>query len=370
MTETAVANTPQKVAAFVECFKTHSMQTFIANLTTEIEQLDIGGIVFPISINAGNLRKNCYICDPITGYVDYALDETRNFFEHPILRTVVKSIISVSAPMVRMTGLDNIVIVNNWLLSTNPVPRLSSQIAAELVNRLTEKYPDKIIAMRSLNTIADPHSISVLKAQGFRMLPSRQVYIFSDNNRKQDLSSNMRFDKKLLRKTSYSRVANDQFHESDYQRCIDLYNMLYLVKYTPLNPQYTECYLRYMHQKGLIELEGLRDRNGILVAVTGLFANGNTLTQPIVGYDTSLPLREGLYRMVMAIGQNYASQNGLFFNMSAGAAEFKRYRRALPAIEFMAVYDRHLPRRQRASLQALETLLTKIGVPLLERFEL
>ena len=107
-----------------------------------------------------------------------------------------------------------------------------------------------------------------------------------------------------------------------------------------------------------------------MVPVTGLFENGITLTQPIVGYDTSLPVGEGLYRMMMAMAQDHATARGLFFNMSAGAAGFKRRRGAVAAIEFNAVFAGHLRRRQRVAIRVMETVLALVGIPLLRRFEL
>jgi CelD/BcsL family acetyltransferase involved in cellulose biosynthesis len=184
------------------------------------------------------------------------------------------------------------------------------------------------------------------------------------------MSNDMKRDRKQLRVTPFERVGDGDFSEADYARAETLYTMLYLDKYTPLNPHYTARYIAQMHRRGIISLAGLRRPGGELVAVTGLFENGGTLTQPIVGYDTTLPVGEGLYRMAMAMAQDHATTRGLFFNMSAGAAGFKRRRGAVPAIEYNAVYAGHLPRRQRVAIRVMEIVLALVGIPLLKRFEL
>jgi hypothetical protein len=256
------------------------------------------------------------------------------------------------------------------LLSTNPVPRVSRELAEDIKTQMITRFPTHAIAVRSLNTIADQSSIYALSDVGFRMLPARQVYIYSGGIRDLPPSKDMVRDTKLLERCELTYVQSGQFTERDYQRTAQLYSMLYLEKYTPLNPQYTARYVKEMHSRGLIELVGFRDDTGELAAVTGLFANGNTLTQPIVGYDTTRPLKEGLYRLVMAVAQQRAISHGRFFNMSAGAARFKRLRRAEPCIEYTAIFDQHLPIRQRYAIGTLAGLLRQIGVPLLQRFEL
>jgi CelD/BcsL family acetyltransferase involved in cellulose biosynthesis len=125
-----------------------------------------------------------------------------------------------------------------------------------------------------------------------------------------------------------------------------------------------------MHRRGIIRLAGLRRPGGELVAVTALSENCATLTQPIVGYDTSLPISDGLYRVVMAMAQDHATAHGLFFNMSAGAAAFKRRRGAVATVEYNAVYAGHLPLRRRMAVRTMETVLALVGIPLLRRFEL
>ena len=365
-----VRNDPETVRAFADLFNAFATEDLIGNLKTQVMALDIAGRSFPVTLNDRADAPNCYICCPSTAYIDYAVDETRNFQATPLLRRAVIAVIDACAALVRASGLDHQVQVNNWLYSTNPVPRLDATAAVALRDTLTERYPDRAVIVRSLNGIADQQTIDALKSAGFRMLAARQIYIFANRSAKPPMTKNMKWDRRQLRETPYRLIGNDGFSDSDYPRCEALYNMLYLEKYTPLNPHYTALYIREMHQRGILRMKGLRDGDGELVAVTGLFENGATLTQPIVGYDTTRPIEEGLYRMLMALSQEHATANGLFFNMSAGAAKFKRLRGAVPTVEFNAVYAKHLPFRQRLAIGIMERVLARIGIPLLQRFEL
>lgn len=362
------SNSPEAVAAFVSLWQSHRPEALIANLSTKVQRLDIGGQSFPLTLNDG--APTCYLCHPTTGYIDYALDETRNFAAHPALRASVSVLIKAAKPLVKATSLDRQVQLNNWLFSTNPVPALTKALASEIRDRLLTDHPDRAIVIRSLNKMADAETMEALTSAGFQLLPARQIYIFSDLSPDRPETANMRRDRKHLAKARLTRIGNDGFSDADYPDCARLYAALYLRKYSPLNPDYTAEYIAQMHRAGLIQLAGFRDETGALVAVTGLFESGRTLTQPIVGYDTSRPLREGLYRLVMQVARDHAAERGLFFNCSAGAADFKRHRGGVPVIEYTAVYTRHLPAHRRLAGALMRGILTKVGIPLLERFRL
>ncbi|TPJ55037.1 GNAT family N-acetyltransferase [Mesorhizobium sp. B2-7-1] len=365
-----VENKPAKVEAFVRLFNEMPVCDLIANLKTKVETFEVAGRAFPLTLNDADEAPKCYICCPSSAYIDYAMDETRNFAAHPLLRRALNALIRACAPLVRASGLDRQAQVNNWLYSTNPVPLLDRRTAASLRADLTARFPDRSIVIRSLNDVADPATIAALKAEGFRMLAARQIYIFADRSATPALTRDMKRDRARLRATPFERVGNGDFTEADYARAEQLYDLLYLDKYTPLNPHYTARYIAEMHRRGIISLAGLRRPGGELVAITGLFENGGTLTQPIVGYDIALPVADGLYRMMMAVAQDHATARGLFFNMSAGAAGFKRRRGAVAAIEYNAVYAGHLARRRRLAIRVMETVLALVGIPLLRRFEL
>ena len=359
----------QRLDNFVTCFNRHPVNALIRNLSTRVEWLDVAGHAVPITVNDGNTTKNCYICDPVTGYIDYAQEETRNFATSPILRKAAIRMIQASAGIVRTSGLDRAVHVNNWLFSTNPAPTISQRTAATLRDDLVARFPRHAIILRSLNTYSDENALRTLVAEGFQPLPSRQIYLF-DGRVPVRLSKDMKNDRVLLRQTPLIEVGNDEFTEPDYARAIWLYEQLYLEKYTPLNPQYTATYLAEMHKAGILHMQGLRDGQGTLVAIGGRFQYEHTLTQPLLGYDTSRPRAEGLYRLITAMAQRDAIENRLLFNMSAGAAGFKRNRCAVPAIEYSAVYSRHLPRKQRVAIRTVAAVLSGVGVPLMKRYRL
>ncbi len=361
-----VANQPDLVGKLTKIFSRAPSSDLITNLTAQIDSYSIGDLTLPISRSDG---PTCYICSPTVAYVDYGIEETRNLATHPILQKTLIALIRACRPLIRATGLDRQVQPNNWLFSTNPLPALTAQDATALRDDLTQIDPDRAIVIRSLNPVADTGTITALRSAGFLMLPSRQIYIF-DPQDGGTLTADAKRDRKLLENTTYQIAPAATFSAEDFSRAASLYEMLYLDKYTALNPQYTASYLAQAHQIGLLQIIGLRGDDDQLDGMVGLFDVGNTLTMPVVGYDTGKPQKTGLYRMLNAIGHRYAIEHQKFYNMSAGAAAFKRFRGARPTIEYTAVYVAHLGLRARIATRITKTLLDFIGVPILRKFEL
>ena len=94
------------------------------------------------------------------------------------------------------------------------------------------------------------------------------------------------------------------------------------------------------------------------------------MTAPIVGYDATLPQEKGLYRMLMALASQRARERKLLYNMSAGAASFKRNRGGVAALEYSAIYDAGLAPRHRLAGLLVRKILQWVGVPVLRSFEL
>ena len=76
---------------------------------------------------------------------------------------------------------------------------------------------------------------------------------------------------------------------ADAERIAQLYAMLYLEKYSALNPAFTARWVIETARAGLIHYRCARDADGVIMAVSGSLRRGDVLTPPVVGYDTAKP---------------------------------------------------------------------------------
>ena len=92
------------------------------------------------------------------------------------------------------------------------------------------------------------------------------------------------------------------------------------------------------------------------MGVIGRYEQHNTLTGPIVGYDTALPSKLGLYRRLRAINHGFARRGALLYNMSAGAESFKELRGGQASIEYTVADFRRVKPNQRRAAKILSNL--------------
>lgn len=340
---------------------------YIGNLVTHNHLLQQGELSLPCTVNDGE-RNNAWVCSPATTYGSYVIEEIERCLPAP-LAWPLAALCRGYRRVLQAAAIDRVVTLNNWMLSTNLYPALTQPAALQgLLQQARQRWPQHALWFRSLNLRHNRAWIEALRAQGFHLLPSRQVYLFHDVG--QAHHANLQRDLKLLHTTALTQVPSAAFTAQDLARAEVLYGYLYLDKYSRLNPHYTAAFLQRWHAAGLLELHGWRDAAGQLQAVLGTFRQGRTITAPIVGYNTALPQTLGLYRLLMAQVFHIARRDGLDINLSAGAAHFKRLRGGHAEIEYSAVLDHHLPASRRAALRSLRALTTHIGVPLMKRFEL
>ena len=373
LNDPAYGDGDRAVAYVRDCIAAHGTAA-IRNVRTDMHVLDTGRYRFPVSVNSGRSDPEVsYVVSPLNAYGGYT-DSELTRLQRPWLAWPLLRFVHASSGLLSAARLDRLVQVNNWLLSTNLYPpSWSGDDLGAITELLLMQWPDHTFGFRSLNRFSNPGLIDRMRDLGYLAIPSRQVYIFDTRAGERSpclARHNTKIDGSLLRKSGYEVVAGRDLAAGDYERLERLYNLLYIEKYCALNPQFTAEWLRRGERDGWLEIRALRGAAGRIDGVVGWFANEAIITAPIVGYDTSLSQRAGLYRLLTRLCIEEAAKRRLVLNFSSGAAEFKRLRGGVPEIEYSLVYVRHLSKGRRAAWRALQVALEAIAVPMLRRLGL
>src|SRR5258708_4716942 len=154
---------------------------------------------------------------------------------------------------------------------------------------------------------------------------------------------------------------------ADAARVLELYNGLYLNKYSRYNPIFTLDFIQLALAERLLHVKALA-RDGHIDAVLGYVARRGLITAPLFGYDMRLPKEAGLYRQLSTLISLEAQARGDTLHLSAGVGPFKRIRGGLPAIEYNAVYDSHLPAWRRQPWALLQAVADQLAIPVFQKY--
>lgn len=342
---------------------------YIANVATHMQALRVDDLLLPVSVNDAEY-DNCYVCAPYNHYVTYAHEELKTLKE-PLLETVLGGAIGGLGGFLRFGEVNKAVIVNNWLLSTNLYPPLTAPQIDRITTLLVARFPHHAVIFRSINTVEGDAVLSAFVDRGYTPVPSRQLY-YQYPARQEFYNANDRKiwkkDLKLLAQSGYEVVDHDGLTVGDMPRLLDLYNQLYLDKYSLHNPQFTLKYLELALAERTLTLQALR-KDGRIDGAIGYFSRNGAMTTPLFGYDLTLPQETGLYRMLSALTYQAAQAQDLLLNQSSGAANFKRSRGGRPNVEYSVVYERHLAPHRRMVWGTLAGLINGVAVPLMEKYK-
>lgn len=332
----------------------------IANVGTRCLALASGERVLPVTVNDG-ARGTSYVCSPRAAYIDYAQRESELVgMASPLVRAGLRAADGILAA----ARVDRIVHVDNWLLSTNLHGGWTGDDLPAIRKALAERFPDHILAIRSVDAWSSPALAAAARADGWITVPSRQIWVVDDLARDWVPRNAHGNDRRLVAR---SRLAIEPARAEDAARIADLYHQLYVGKYSALNPVFTARWIVETMASGLIDYRVARAGDGTVVAAAGLLARGGVATPPVVGYDRAWPQEAGLYRIATWMFMGVALERGLRLHASAGAAHFKRLRGAHGVIEYWAMYADHLSRPRRLAIRALAAGLERWAVPMMRR---
>lgn len=350
--------------AYLEAFAAHGSTQLVSNLRTHVLAIRSGARILPVTVNNAEYG-DAYVSLPHTAYALYAKEELRIVDAGPFT-PALRWLASGAGAMMRAGAMNRVVHVNNWMLSTNLHNGWAGDDIAAIRALLVERLPHHLIAVRSLTEWGDAALLTRCRQDGWDTLPARQIYVTDDLTTAWASRRDTKRDIELAAHTPYRADSLDTLRPGDAARIAELYALLYLDRYSALNPAFTPDYIEMTHRHRIFAYRGFRDEAGVLVAVVGCWIRGGVLTTPIVGYDTARPAEDGLYRLCSLALAQMALERGLKLNGSAGAASFKRNRGARAEIEYTAYYARHLSWPRRFVVGALDVALNKVALPIMQ----
>jgi hypothetical protein len=359
----------QWLRSFFEGMLKEGVTAYISNVRSSLFMLHCDDLLIPITVNETEYG-NSYVCS-LYSFVSYAEAEMKRHGKY-LLRILSCPFLTMLKLWFRLSGINRLVIVNNFFLSTNLYGKLLPHQVKCICTFLQQRFPDYTIIFRSLNTLTEEKLIDTLALLGSDFITTRSVYFF-DPKRYSILPSKKRWiiqkDKKLQDKHKIQIIQHNEFCPEDAPEIKRLYDLLYLEKYSLYNPSFTVRFFEQVIQNKTCTLTGLK-YDGRLVGVIGFFAMKGIMATPIVGYDTQAPEQLGLYRLLTACVLEQSLVTGTLFHMSAGVGHFKRQRGAFQEIETMAAVCGHLSFHRRILWKTLGVFFNRVGSRILVKNKL
>lgn len=359
----------RRLRSFFEPIFQEGTAAFVSNVEAQVYILHIDDLFIPITVNEKEYQ-NSYVCS-MYSFLLYTEEEMVRHRKY-ILRFILYPFLTLIKLWFRWSKINQLVIVNNFLLSTNLYPKISSDQTHRIVHFLKARFQDHAIIFRSLNNYTEEHLSQNLKSLGLEFMTSRSVYFFNPRNYNtitKKMRWNIKSDKRLRESEEIEILQHQDFRLSDAAEIKHLYDLLYLKKYSLFNPSFTVLFFERAIRDKTFTLTGIRYQ-GRLVGVAGVFKVRGIMIAPIVGYDTKLPEALGLYRMLISFIIEDALLTDTILHLSSGVGHFKRKRGAFQKIESMAIACNHLSFHRRFLWQSIGFLLNKIGTPILKKYKL
>jgi len=339
---------------------------FIENLQADLGILAIDDHRLPCTINHSK-PGSCYASSPVSFYGGFSKEKILSL-PNPYLRRFLMPFVQTFSKALELSHIDKVIYVNNWLLSTNLHPTLNKVQIKGLIETLSSIFPSYAIAFRSLTQEENDHFFTNLVEKGFAPIAARPVYIVDTKDPDHFKSRMFKSDLKILESTPYTIEDGKNLTDKECLRIAEIYRMLYLDKYSTINPKLTPAFIKHSAESGGLTIK-LFKKEGEIDGVLGYYEKYGVMTSPLFGYDTSLPQELGLYRMIATLLSLEAKEKKAILNMSSGAGTYKKLRRAKPFIEYLAVYTRHLSPLRRAPWHCLQGMMNRVGRPLMLRLD-
>jgi hypothetical protein len=352
-------------AAWLEAAKAHGARHWLDNSNGSVAAIPLGSGIIPVTLTEDDPRAS-YVGNLLSAWVRYPVDEAREKLA-PSLRLPVAGAAAALTATLRAAGLHRAALIDNWLISTNLHPNVSGADWVAAREAAIDSWPDRPLAIRSISAAVDPALAAHLVDDGWLLVPARLIYLCNPQDPATLARGHVKRDRKLLDRADVEIVGPEALTLADASALRRCFRMVFMEKHSGLNPDFSDAYFNLCIEQRYLDLYALR-HDGQLMGVVGLLECHGWMTTPLIGYDTAQPAALGLYRRLMALLLDQARTRQVQLHYSSGAGQFKLARGGVPAMEYTALYVRHLPWAQRQAAQMFSHLLQRFAEPVLRRF--
>lgn len=363
--DTDASSKEESVKVFFTQLLLNGVDKYIENVQAQLLLLPWGGQFIPITVNDAQY-DNSFVCSPYSHYVSYATI-VFDKIKIPLLNKLLSSLQKGYGYLMRKGKINQVVIVNNWLFTTNPPLSLDQGVLKELLEYLIRKFPNHAIIFRSVTKEICPAFYNALKTLQFDFIASRYVYLTQAKDESVFQTRIVKSDLRLLKDSKYTQLSNKELSESDINQMVELYQALYIHKYSKLNPQFNAAFVKLAIDSGILNFTALKEDNQVK-GCFGFYYRDGIMISPFFGYDPANGDNKGIYRILSTLLLLEARKHQALFNQSAGGAFFKKIRRAQGHFEYTALYDKHLPWKRRVPWQFLKSLMNTLGSYVMKRY--
>lgn len=345
---------------YLEKLVRQPLQKYVANADCALRVLLVDGKLVPVTLNVGPANR-CRLTSLQAHFLD-AAEELLTKSKLPRAQRIgLGALLSFLRAVSR---LDDAVLVNNWLLTTNLHPSLSAGEIQRVTAFLTRHFPEKAIVYCGVNTREHRDVLTECRSCGFLPLVCRQILFLN----KEQYASKRQYRRDLkwwAQQAKYRWVLEDrELSDPTAMRIHELFHGLYLHRHSPFNPGYTLDFFRMAAQTGFWETWTLQDARNQIHSTTSIRRAGNTMTNPCNGYDLSASKEEGLYTAIRLKTIRQAEQDGCELHMSSASLEHKRLRGGEPYLEYFLACYQHLPLGARLFWRGFSQLCERLFVPM------
>ncbi len=348
----------------LDSLKKQDLNQLIDNLHGSINYLFINRNTIPYYLPNHHYRNEAYLGSIVNQYIVYGLEEWE---EKQGKKIWIKWLKNGVAGLFRNLRLDRTIHIDMNLLSTSFASCKSALDYWDASAHLMERYPKHALVIRGMT---QPELIESLEEYGYWRMTNRKIYQVDMSHgfprKKRPLEQDH---KRWTKQENYQWRPVDWNSESELSRILELYRSIYLEKHSRLNPKYTPRFVRYALEKQWLQGEVLVDEKNHPVAVQLYLVQNGQITTPFIGYDVTLPREKRLYPFLNLRLMEKAQTGGYLLNMSSGAGTFKKQRGGVGQLEYLMVFDRHLPLYRRIPWRLLSYFTEKYARPYLEEHD-